>query len=93
MDTDTQAHRVYAVAMCDSKANAAPHGVVFRIIVREHLDASEADWFDGFTLSHTHTGATCLEGAVADQAALRGILDKIFALGLTLVALAPVGRN
>jgi hypothetical protein len=93
LDTDRRAYWLYAGGMSDSNAKPSQNGAVFRIVVREHLDASEAEWFDGFTLSHTRAGATCLEGAVADQTALRGVLDKIFALGLTLLVIAPVRRN
>ena len=63
---------------------------VYRIEVQGVLDENWLDWFGGMTLSvrseskdlHT-TAFTC---AVADQAALRGILNKTWDLNLTLIS-------
>lgn len=62
---------------------------MYQIEVQGRLDADRADWFDGMRL-RTHTTAlgraiTVLVGPVADQAALHGILNRIHALGLTLL--------
>jgi phage FluMu gp28-like protein len=63
------------------------NGVIYQNIVREQLGDDEARWFEEFVCAPTTNGGTLLTGVIADQAALRGVLDKIFALGLTLTAL------
>ncbi len=58
---------------------------VYRIRVEGKLDEGWSDWFDGMTLT-LESDITTLTGAVADQAALRGILTKILDLNLTLIS-------
>jgi len=45
------------------------------------------------TISHTADGSTLLEGPVVDQAALYGLIRKLRDLGLTLIAVQPVGAE
>lgn len=59
------------------------------IRVRERMDENWAEWFEGFTLSHTDQGETILRGAVPDQAALYGLISKLRDLGLPLVSINP----
>lgn len=58
----------------------------YHIRVAGYLDDDFADWFDGLTLSHSTDAETSLTGAVADQAALHGILARIRDLNLTLLS-------
>ena len=61
----------------------------YRIKVKGCLDPKWEDWFEGMTISHE--GAyTSFKGAVADQSALHGILDRIRNLNLKLVYLERV---
>jgi len=77
--------------------NATPAGRYqssgrYEIRVKGHLDARWAAWFDGLTLTHGSDGTTIIDGPVADQAALHGLLQKIRDLGLPLISvnhLAP----
>jgi hypothetical protein len=62
----------------------------YQITVKEYLEDSWATWFDGLAISHAPDGTTTLAGAVRDQSALYGLIDKARDLGLTLVA---VGRS
>jgi hypothetical protein len=62
----------------------------YQITVKEHLDDSWSTWFDGLTITHDSDGMSTLAGAVRDQSALYGLIDKARDLGLTLVA---VGRS
>jgi len=55
----------------------------YEIHICGKLDQKWSEWFDGFSITHTN-GETVLEGAIADQSALYGILAKINDLGLTL---------
>ena len=55
------------------------------IRVREKLDASWEEWFDGMSLSLDDQG-TELAGILPDQAALHGMIARVNRLGLQLVA-------
>jgi hypothetical protein len=58
----------------------------YSITVKEHLDDSWSTWFDGMTITHDSDGTSTLAGAVRDQSALYGLIDKARDLGLTLLA-------
>ena len=55
----------------------------YRICLNE---CPEARWFEGLDISQTPAGMTVIVGAF-DQSALRGVLNRIFDLGLELVSL------
>ena len=65
----------------------------YEIRLRGHLDNRWAQWFEGLTITHEANGETRLTGAVADQAALYGLLKKVRDLGLPLVAVRQVKPN
>lgn len=58
----------------------------YEICVEGELDRSWSDWFHGLSIEASEAGATRLTGAVADQSALHGILDRLHNLGLALVS-------
>ena len=65
---------------------------IYRMRVDGHLDQRWSDWFGGLTIAHDADGSTSLVGAIRDQAALYGLIDKARDLGLTLLTverLAP----
>ena len=62
----------------------------YRISVDGHLDARWSAWFDGMEVSRQADGITRLEGHVADQAALHGLLQKVRDLGLALIAVSRI---
>lgn len=61
--------------------------LTYEIVVRGHLDDRYAGWFEGMTLAQLEEGVTSMRGAVADQAALHGLLSRIRDLGLVLLSL------
>ena len=68
--------------------------VIYQISVQGYLDKSRADWFDGMVIV-PQVGAegvtvTQLTGEVVDQAALLGLLRKLYDLGLTLLLIERV---
>jgi hypothetical protein len=70
---------------------APKQSVFYQIIVKGELDPSWSDWLSGFALA-TATAedgscTTILSGPIADQAALRGTLARIWDLNLEVVAL------
>ncbi len=59
---------------------------IYEICIRESLSAECLDWFEGMQLVIQADGSTLLTGPVSDQSALLGLLNKVAALGLTLVS-------
>ena len=60
---------------------------IYEIRVKGVLDDHWSEWFDNMTLSSDDaSGETTLSGAVADQAALHGLLAKVRDLGLPLLS-------
>ena len=66
-------------------ARGEGRAAVYEIRIAGQLGAEWADWFDGMTITPEPDGATRLTGAVADQAALHGLLRRVRDLGLTLL--------
>jgi hypothetical protein len=59
---------------------------VYQIRIEGHLGRSWAGWFAGLSIALEDNGDTLLTGAVADQAALHGLLRKVRDLGVPLVS-------
>ena len=64
--------------------------VLYRIRVKNHLERTWLQWFDGLTVTHEDQGHTVISGMVRDQAELLGLLMKIRDLGLTLFSVHRV---
>jgi len=64
--------------------------MVYRIIVKGQLAPEWQEWFAGMVVAPIDDGATRLEGEVADQSALHGLLRKIRDLGLPLMHVAQI---
>lgn len=65
--------------------STGPQRYVIR--VRGHLASRWTAWFDGMTLAPQDDGTTVIDGDVADQSALHGLLRTISDLGLPLVSI------
>ena len=67
---------------------------IYEIQVRGELDQGWEQWFNGLTLAQAfnreHVPTTTLTGPVADQAALRGFLCKLWDLNLTLISVRRI---
>ena len=62
-----------------------PGAGCYRIRIQGRLEHRWSAWFDGMTLTPEADGTTVLRGAVSDQAALHGLIQKVRDLGLTLL--------
>ena len=62
---------------------------VYEILVLGHLSEDWLEWFGALTIENLPTGEALLRCAVADQAALHGLLAKIRDLNLRLISVAP----
>jgi hypothetical protein len=58
----------------EKKYSCAP---IYEIKVKGHLGEQWADWFEDLTFTQEGDGTTTLYGLVADQAALRGVLNVL----------------
>lgn len=61
---------------------------MYTIQVEGHLDPRYSSWFENMTVSTSFSGevpTTLLSGALSDQAALHGLLDKLRAMGIVLL--------
>jgi hypothetical protein len=66
---------------------------LYRIEVTGRLDCRWTESFHGMTIStvEDHTGTTtALTGEVEDQAALRGVLGRLWDLNLTVISVTTV---
>lgn len=68
--------------------------MVYQIIVQGSLDPSWSDWFQEMEITNdpktdTHS-ITTFKGAVEDQSALRGILNHLWDLNLTIVSVSLI---
>ena len=64
--------------------------VQYEIRVTGHLDPRWEAWFDGLTVTRADDGTTVLRGAILDQSALHGVLQKLRDLGIPLVSLTQL---
>lgn len=62
----------------------------YEIRVEGHLGEAWSRWFDHLAVEELGDGTTCLYGALPDQAALYGLLNKIRDLGMTLLSVRQI---
>jgi hypothetical protein len=67
---------------------------IYEIVVQGELDQSWQQWFNSPTVTLTRASVqsttTTLVGPVVDQAALRGMLCKLWDLNLTLISVRRI---
>lgn len=62
----------------------------FEIRLKGHLDDSWSDWLEGLEVKLLNNGEMILFGQIGDQAALMGILNKLYGLNLTLLSVNEI---
>jgi hypothetical protein len=62
----------------------------FEIHVKGQLDESWSDWLEGLEVKLLENGEMILFGHIGDQAALMGVLNKLYRLNLNLLSLSKV---
>jgi len=65
----------------------------YEIRVEGELGQDWAEWFEGAAVSREGDGVTLLVCAVADQAALDGLLRKLRDLGLPLISVNRIDER
>jgi len=66
--------------------------IPYQIQVQGRLDEAWSDWLESITITYD-SGVTTLRGPVVDQAVLRGILNRIWDLNLTLLSVTRGGAQ
>jgi hypothetical protein len=62
----------------------------YEIHIKGHLSASWSDWLDGLTVTNLDRGEALISGAIPDQAALYGVLTRLYSLNLTLLGVRRI---
>ena len=62
----------------------------YRIRVKETLDNQFAEWIGNLTLTSQENGETLLVGTFTDQPALRGFLDQLWNLNITVITVERI---
>jgi hypothetical protein len=65
---------------------------IYEIRLQGRLDENWSDWLEGMVISHDDD-TTVLRGKVLDQAALRGILSRIWDLNRTVISVNQIGET
>jgi hypothetical protein len=67
-----------------------PRFIYYEIRIQGQLDSHWSDWFDGLEVTPQENGETVIAGSLPDQAALQGILKKVFDLRLPLLSIRRI---
>ena len=70
-----------------------PKGRWFEIRVKGHLNSQWSDWLEGLQVKLLDNGEMILSGHLVDQAALMGLLNRLYNLNLTLLSVNEVDQN
>lgn len=62
----------------------------YEIRMKGHLGPRWSAWFDGLSVTNEDGGITVIRGAVVDQAALHGVLQKLRDIGLPLLSVTQL---
>ncbi len=73
--------------------STGPLGGFFEIHVKGHLDESWSDWLEGLEVKLLENGEMILYGHIGDQAALMGVLNKLYGLNLTLLSVNEIKNH
>ena len=62
----------------------------YRIRVKESLDNRFTDWLENLSFNPQENGETILLGSFTDQPALRGFLDQLWNLNITVITIERI---
>jgi hypothetical protein len=66
---------------------------IYHIRVRETLDPQFSGWLGDLTLVPQENGEALLVGTFADQPALRGFLEQLWNLNITIISVERTEKN
>jgi hypothetical protein len=75
-------------------APSAPAGSgIYKIRVKGHLNSQWSDYLEGMQAKLLDSGEMILCGVIADQAALMGVLNKLYRLNLPLISVNKINQK
>ena len=66
---------------------------IYHIRVQGQLDESWSEWLGELEITPQPDGSTLLCGSIVDQAALHGILDRLYGLNLSILSVVQIGNE
>ena len=76
-----------------SVLSTGARGEFYEIHIKGQLDESWSDWLEGLEVKLLDNGEMILTGHIGDQAALMGILNKLYGLNLALLSVSEVNQK
>ena len=89
-------HRVESKPMNTEDRNIPspqPGGGVYEIRVKGHLNSQWSDWLEGLQVKLLDNGEMILIGSIVDQAALMGVLNKLYRLNLAILSVNEINKT
>jgi len=77
--------------MNDKNSSAEKNFIEIR--VKGQLDNSWSEWLESLEIKQLDNGEMILSGYIQDQAALMGIINKLYRLNLSLLSVRKVNRE
>ncbi len=71
----------------------ANQNATYRIRVKETLESHFADWLDDLAVLPQENGETLLVSKFTDQPALRGFLDQLWNLNITVITVERIDNE
>ncbi len=68
-------------------------GELYEIRIRGHLNSIWSEYLEGLNMRWLDNGEVILFGPIVDQAALMGILNKLYRLNLSLISVNPINQK
>jgi hypothetical protein len=75
------------------ESNKSNQSNTYHILVKEALDHSITDWFGELTIIPQENGETLLVGYFVDQPALRGFLEQLWNLNITVITVERIEND
>lgn len=72
--------------MSSSDDTGTRQTTLYEVRIKGHLGPEWKDWFEGVTITLDGEGEALLTVEVVDQAALHGLLKRVFNLGIPLIS-------
>jgi hypothetical protein len=73
--------------------NTPQQSNIYHILVKETLDQHFADWYGDLTITPHENGETLLIGSFTDQPALRGFLEQLWNLNITVITIERIDNE
>lgn len=75
---------------CKGNLSTSIQGEYYQLQIKGQLDESWSDWLEGMEVKLLENGEMLLIGKIEDQAALIGVLNKLYRLNLTLLSVNKI---